>query len=146
MPMVKRGHKTRIMVFGTFDGLHKGHSHFFKQARRLAKNPFLIVSVARDLNVQRIKGRLPLQNEKKRLINLQALQVVDKVVLGGLKSHLAHILKEKPEIIPLGYDQIAYTKNLAKDLRQRGLVLKIVRLKAHKPHKYKISLLRKGHE
>ena len=49
--------KTRIMVFGTFDGIHRGHLHFFKQARGLVKNPYLIVSVARDVNVKRIKGR-----------------------------------------------------------------------------------------
>ena len=39
------------MVFGTFDGLHKGHLNFFKQAKKLAQKSFLIVSIARDLNV-----------------------------------------------------------------------------------------------
>jgi cytidyltransferase-like protein len=48
--------KTIVMVFGTFDFLHKGHLNFFKQARSLAKNPYLIASVARDYNVKRIKG------------------------------------------------------------------------------------------
>ena len=39
------------MVFGTFDGLHKGHINFFQQAVKLAKNSYLIVSIARDKNV-----------------------------------------------------------------------------------------------
>ena len=51
--------KIRIMVFGTFDGLHEGHLDFFKQARQLSKNPFLIVSIARDKNVKIIKKIFP---------------------------------------------------------------------------------------
>ena len=41
------------MVFGTFDILHQGHLDFFKQARKLVANPFLVVSVARDVNVKK---------------------------------------------------------------------------------------------
>ena len=37
---------TRIMVFGTFDMIHAGHEDLFRQARALAKEPYLIVSVA----------------------------------------------------------------------------------------------------
>ena len=49
-------HKVKIMAFGTFDILHAGHLNFFKQARKLSKYPFLIVSVARDVNVKKIKN------------------------------------------------------------------------------------------
>ena len=49
--MSKKTVEKRIMVFGTFDGLHKGHLNFFKQAKNFAENSFLIVSVARDKNV-----------------------------------------------------------------------------------------------
>ena len=52
--------KTRIMVFGTFDGVHMGHLDFLKQARKLARESFLIVSVAREKNVFRIKNKKPL--------------------------------------------------------------------------------------
>ena len=41
--------KTRIMVFGTFDGLHKGHLDFFKQAKNFIENSFLIVSISSGL-------------------------------------------------------------------------------------------------
>ena len=54
----------KIMVFGTFDGVHKGHINFFKQARVLSKNPYLIVSIARDKNVKKIKGKISLQDRK----------------------------------------------------------------------------------
>ena len=131
------------MVFGTFDGLHEGHSNFFKQSRKLSSSPFLIVSLARDKNVVKIKGKLPDLNEKKRLILLKNNSLVDKVVLSGIKDHIPHILKESPDIIALGYDQKAYVKNLKKDLKNKGLIVKIVRLKPYKKHIYKTHLLKK---
>ena len=130
------------MVFGTFDVLHKGHLNFFRQARKLSTRPYLIVSVARDLNVQKIKGRKPDAAEKQRLAVIKKCPLVDKSVLGGLKSHIPHILKEKPDIIALGYDQLAYVKNLKKLLQKSGLKVKIVRLKAFYPKVYKSSLFK----
>ena len=76
--MSKKGVDKKIMVFGTFDGLHQGHFNFFKQARALKtlvpgqaknfmKNSFLIVSIARDKNVFKIKGKSPGKNEKERM-------------------------------------------------------------------------------
>ena len=136
--------KTPIMVFGTFDGLHKGHLDFFKQARRLSENPFLIVSIARDLNVKRIKGRSPSKGERARMIEVKKIRLVDKVVLGGNRNYLSHILKEKPEIIALGYDQSEYTDNLKKELADAGLKnIKIVRLKKYYPNLYKSSIITK---
>lgn len=129
------------MVFGTFDDLHKGHLDFFKQARNLAKFCFLIVSVARDKNVFKIKGRYPNKNEKKRMLLVKKCKLVDKVVLSGIKNHIPHIIKEHPDIIALGYDQRAYVKNLKKDLRDRGVKAKIVRLKPYKEKIYKNRLL-----
>ncbi len=131
------------MVFGTFDGLHKGHLHFFKQARKLAKQPFLIVSVARDKNVLKIKGQLPFLNEKKRQVLIRKCLLVDKAVLSGRGNHIPHIAKERPKIIALGYDQKAYIKNLKKDLKNKGLLVKVVRLLPYKENIYKNNLLRK---
>ncbi len=54
---------TRIMVFGTFDMIHEGHADLFRQARALASDPYLIVSVARDAVAQRIKGNRPRHSE-----------------------------------------------------------------------------------
>ncbi len=132
----------RIMVFGTFDVLHKGHINFFKQARSLSRDPYLIVSVARDINIKKIKGRKPINSEKKRLIAVRASKLVDKAVLGGLKHHFPHIIKEKPQIIALGYDQKNYTANLKRHLTKLGLRVKIERLKAFKPKIYKSSILK----
>lgn len=131
--------KTRIMVFGTFDILHKGHLNFFKQARFLSKKPFLIVSIARDVNAKKIKGHRPKNTERKRLLNVKTSHLVNKAVLGAQKDYITHITQHKPHIIALGYDQKAYTKNLKAYLTKQGLNVKIRRLKAYKPNIYKSS-------
>lgn len=135
---------TRIMVFGTFDIVHEGHKDFFKQARKLAgkSKPYLIVSLARDRNVKKIKGRTPDASERKRLARIKALPEVDKAMLGALGDHLPHIVKEKPDIVALGYDQKAYTHGLRINLKRAGWLCKVVRLKSYKPRIYKTSIIK----
>ncbi len=134
--------ETKIMIFGTFDGLHRGHLNFFKQARGLAKNPFLIVSIARDKNVKRIKNKLPEFKEIERMNLVKKSKLVDKTVLAGIKYYLPHILKESPDIIALGYDQKYYVEDLKKDLKNNKISLQIIRLKPYKENIYKNSLLK----
>jgi len=141
--MAEKKSQTRIMVFGTFDDLHRGHLDFFKQAKKLAPRSFLIVSIARDKNVFKIKGKYPNKNEHTRIILVKKCKLVDKTVLSGIKNHLPHIIKEKPDIIALGYDQKAYVKNLKKDLKNKGILVKVVRLKPYKEKIYKNYLLKR---
>lgn len=138
--------KQKVMVFGVFDLLHPGHLDFFMQARKLGTQ--LIVSVARDVNVFKIKGQKPVHDEKQRMENINVLPMVDKVVLGGIKDPWPHILKQKPDIIALGYDQKEYVSSKAssfeEELFKHGLKnTKVVRLKAHKPKTYKSKILRR---
>lgn len=137
---------TRVMVFGTFDVMHKGHEHMFQQARALAQmmgcEPYLIVSVARDSNVARIKGSAPLLSERKRLKLVASSPLVDKAVLGAVGDHIPHIVRERPDIIALGYDQTNYVRGLKSALVHRGLKVRIVRLKSHYPKKYKSSVIK----
>jgi len=133
--------KTKIMLFGTFDGIHKGHLNLFKQARKLAKEPFLVVLIARDKNVFRIKKKKTIYIEKERMKLVKKCILVDKVILGSVDNYLVNILKEKPAIIALGYDQKVYVKELKKDLKNKKTDIKIVRLKSYKKNIYKNSLL-----
>ncbi len=136
--------KEKIMVFGTFDVLHKGHLNFFKQARALSKSPFLIVSVARGVNVKKIKKHKPINNDKKRLQNVRSCSLVDRALLGAKVNYLNHIVKEDPQIIALGYDQKAYVKGLKKLLAGLGARPKIYRLKSYFSGKYKTSIILKN--
>lgn len=135
--------QTKIMVFGTFDGLHEGHLNFFKQAKNFIENSFLIVSIARDDNVFRIKGYKTKFKDTERRDLVKKCNIVDKVIMAGKKDYLSHILKESPDIIALGYDQKAYVKELKKDLKIRGISIKIIRLKPFKEKIYKNHLLNK---
>lgn len=142
----------KVMVFGVFDLLHPGHISFLKQAKRLGTH--LVVSVARDVNVKKIKGKSPVFEEKKRMEHIKQLKLANKVVLGGLKDPWPHIKKEQPDIVALGYDQkpyityhVTHNKNteelLQKELQKRGLKAKVIRLKAFRPEVFKSSIIRK---
>ena len=135
--------KIKVMVFGTFDGVHKGHLDFFRQARRLTKNSYLIVSIARDKNVLKIKKRKTIHSEKERLALVKKTKLADKVILGSLNNYLTNILKEKPQIVALGYDQKVFVRDLRSEIKKRKIDLKIIRLKPYKQNIYKNSLLRK---
>jgi|SRR5579872_2052356 len=129
-----------VMVFGTFDLVHKGHHNFFNQAKKLGDS--LIISVARDVNVKKIKGFKPWNSEEKRLAALKKLKIAGAVILGDTRGYIKHIKKVAPDIIALGYDQSAYTKTLRKDLERAGLKTKVIRLKPHRPNIYKTSKLK----
>lgn len=134
---------TRIMVFGTFDMIHPGHEHLFRQARALARDPYLIVSVARDSAVRRIKGMSAHTSEGDRREKLANHTLVDEAILGDEEGYIAHILAAAPDIIALGYDQEGeYVDSLEEDLRAAGASLRVVRLLAHLPEMYKTSKMR----
>lgn len=125
----------KVMLFGTFDGLHKGHLHFIKKASKLGEK--IIIVLARDKNVLRVKNKTPLQNETERLKSVQKAFPSAKVILGDLEDYYKPIQDFSPHIITLGYDQKA---NL-KELKEKFPNIQIVKISAFQPHKYKSSLL-----
>lgn len=130
--------KTRVVCAGTFDHLHLGHANFLKQAKALGDE--LVVIVARDENVKRIKNILPEHNEAERRENVEKTGIPDKVILGYTDKDIFLILSElKPDIIALGYDQRVSEEAIQKRLQN----CKVVRLKPYKPDKYKSSYYRK---
>jgi len=54
-----------VMVFGTFDGVHDGHRHFFSEAA--ARGHRVIAVVTRDEHVLELKGKLPLHTLEDRM-------------------------------------------------------------------------------
>ena len=92
-----------VMAFGTFDNLHQGHLAYLKQAKQ--EGDELIVIVARDINVKKIKGKKPQQSETARLKSVEKTGLADKASLGSKTDRLKPILKHKPDILFLGYDQ-----------------------------------------
>jgi FAD synthetase len=129
--------KKKVVCAGTFDHLHKGHINFLKQAKALGDE--LIVIVARDDTVKRIKGFLPTHDERLRRNSVEDTGIPDIVVLGNLDTDLFQILEVlEPDIIALGYDQRVSEEEILK----RFPTCKIVRLSPFHPEKYKSSYYR----
>lgn len=130
----------KVMVFGTFDLLHAGHENFFQQTKKLGN--FIIVVIARDKTVEKIKGGKPFYCENDRSRNLKNKGWADKVILGDLKDKYKVIKKFRPDVIALGYDQFAFTYRLEKFLMDEKMNTYIQRLHPYGPEIYKSSLIR----
>ncbi|MCK5413491.1 MAG: adenylyltransferase/cytidyltransferase family protein [Candidatus Pacebacteria bacterium] len=132
----------KVMIFGTFDIFHKGHEDFFRQAREFGQ--YLIVVVARNENVLKIKGNLPRNNEIARRDEIVKSGLADEVVLGNYSDKYKIIQDNKPDVICLGYDQQVSEDELKNKLIKFGLEnTRIVRLNSFHPKTYKSSKLRK---
>lgn len=132
----------KVMVFGVFDRLHPGHLSFLKQAKKYGEK--LIVVVARDNVVRKLKNKVSSQNEKERMTALRGLPEVDKVILGDQKQgNYGVIKKHKPDVICFGYDQKWLQKDLEKKMTTGELPkIELIQLTPHKPEKFHTSILR----
>jgi FAD synthetase len=134
--------KKRVLAFGSFDGLHPGHLFYLKQAKKFGRE--LIVVIARDERIKKIKKREPLFKEKERKELIEWLKPVDKAVLGNKEEPIFEVLEQlKPDVIVLGYDQKPSNKKLRKELKKRKIKAEIKRAKALNPKKFKSSKLKK---
>ena len=139
MPHTKR----RVMVFGTFDVLHEGHRSLFRQAREHGDE--LIVVVARDETVRRIKGRPPHHGEDARKAAVEEEGLADRVVLGDPADTYAVIERLRPDVICIGYDQSAFVDSLPEELRKRGISAEIMRLAPFRPEEFKSTKIKEQH-
>jgi cytidyltransferase-like protein len=96
----------KVFVSGCYDILHGGHVEFFTQAKALGD--YLVVSVAGEKALWLHKDRkpsLPIEHKKKIL---EALMMVDEVVIGedeedGL-DFKSHFLRIRPQILAVTED------------------------------------------
>jgi len=126
--------KKVVMVGGTFEIIHPGHIFLLREAHKLGK---VVVVVARDSNVRRFKKREPIIDEKQRLKVIRSIRYVDKAILGNPGPDIfSTILKVKPDIIVLGYDQNVDEEELKKFLKENNLNTEVIRLKKLKGKLY----------
>jgi len=133
----------KVMAFGCFDLLHEGHLFYLKKAKSLGKK--LIVVIARDKTITKLKKRKPLYNEISRKKLVEALKFVDKAVLGSdfFKSKMNVIKKFKPNIIALGYDKKNFALKLKKELKKEKINAKVIVLPSFNKKKFNSTKLRK---
>ncbi|NQU77954.1 adenylyltransferase/cytidyltransferase family protein [Candidatus Falkowbacteria bacterium] len=129
----------KVLCFGTFDILHPGHTYFLKQAKKYGD--FLVVVIARDLTVKKVRDRMARNDEKIRKREVLELKIADQVILGDKNNYYKVLDKVRPDVICLGYDQNIFTDKLKQELKARELDPKVVRIKSFKPEKYKSSKL-----
>ncbi len=137
----KKVHKhARVMAFGTFDILHPGHLHYLNGAKKFGDE--LIVVIARDSTVKKLKGKLPTNNEKTRKQIISAMRCVDNAVIGNEGVIYDIVAEVKPDIIALGYDQHVDTEKLERELKKRELKCKVIRLKPFHAKKFKSTIIK----
>ena len=124
----------RILLFGTFDYLHPGHHFVITEAM---KRGDVSIVIARDRNVERIKGGAPVQTEEERLHAVRTMFPSAHVLLGDPEDFLAPVRAVTPDLILLGYDQ-----RLPPGVREEELQCPIERLPAYRPGEFKSSLRR----
>ena len=132
----------KVILFGTFDIVHMGHIHLFKEAKEYGD--YLVVVVARDKNAELVKGFRPFHNEEERREYLHHLKIIDEVKMGCSDEDVYCLIREvQPSVVALGYDQRMYVDKLEDAITEANLNTKIVRLAPYQPDRYKSSNLRK---
>jgi FAD synthetase len=120
----------RVLAAGKFDILHLGHLAYLEQARELVgEDGELVVIIALDKTIEKERGAPPVfpQEQRRRLV--EALGIVDRAIIGlDTEDHTEIVVKISPDIVALGYDQYTDIERLEKQIAERGLNTKIVRL------------------
>lgn len=130
-----------VLAFGTFDGLHEGHRFFLGEARKLGER--LVISVAQNSVVQKLKGRPPRKPLGERLAELCASGLADEAAPGDAElGNWSAVQKYRPNIVALGYDQTKLEAKLREFIKKEDLPVTLITLPAHKPDTYHSSLLR----
>ena len=115
----------RVMATGVFDLLHPGHVYFLTEARKLGDE--LVVVVARDQTARRLKHE-PYVPEHVRREMVEALKPVDRAILGSSTDIYETVVRERPQIIALGHDQVWNEKEVERECARRGVPVRVVRI------------------
>ena len=121
-----------VLTGGVYDIIHPGHIHTLKNSKQ--EGDLLIVSIARDNRVIKIKGRKPINNERRRTILVSSIRYVDFTLLGSKGDIFGVVKKIKPNIITIGYDQTHQISELRRRVKINNLSIKIKKLDSPIPH------------
>ena len=101
----------KVMVFGTFDTLHRGHLFFLRNAAAMGDS--LVAVVAGDKTVGELKGITPMHSYSDRVARIMKTGLVEKALPSDeQRGSWGVIQKERPQVICLGHDQDRMGDNL----------------------------------
>ena len=133
--MAKAGHKKVVMAFGAFDGVHTGHMHYLKQAKKLGN--YLIVVIARDKAEWKFPRSFNLnEQERKKLIEM--IGIADNVILGSTRDALERILELRPDIAAITPYHIIDRNGLEAELKEKGVKTKVRTISVYKREFYNV--------
>ena len=93
-----------VFTAGTFDLLHPGHVHLFRECTVFAQDSPVTVAVNTDEFITRYKGRPPVQTYDERATMVEAIRYVDKVVPNDGTDQATVIEAAHPDLIVIGSD------------------------------------------
>jgi len=117
----------KIIVFtnGCFDIIHRGHVEYLQEAKLLGD--ILIVGLNSDASVKRIKGKpRPYQDEQDRAAILNAMKMIDMVVIFDEDTPLDLICELKPNVLVKGGDYDSQSIVGTKEVEGWGGSVKII--------------------
>ena len=115
-----------IMLGGAFEIIHPGHLHALSEAKNLGNT--LVVIVATDASVERNKGRPPATNQALRVALVSALRPVDLAIPGNKGSIFEILVRVRPDVVALGYDQRHSAEEIVREAAKRGVAISAARL------------------
>ncbi len=92
----------KVFIAGTFDLIHPGHIELMEFASKYGK---VYAVVARDVNVEKRKGKKPLLSEESRLRIVSSIRYVYRARLGDPRDIMKPVVDIKPDVVVLGPDQ-----------------------------------------
>ena len=115
-----------VLAGGVFDIIHPGHIHTLNEAKKLGD--FLVVVIATDKTVIKMKKREPLHDAQARQELVSSLSMVDLCIIGDEEDIFKTVDLIKPQIIALGYDQIHQEKFITEAVSYTHLTLPTKRI------------------
>jgi len=120
-----------VLAGGVFDIIHPGHIHTLNEAKKLGD--FLVIVIATDKTVMKMKNRKPLHNALARQELVSSLSMVDLCIIGNEEDIFKTVDLIRPQIIALGYDQIHQEKFITDGCRKINLDVTVARLESPRP-------------
>lgn len=84
---------------GTFDLCHAGHMLMFKECKEYCD--YLIVGLQADPSVDRPEKNKPVQSLEERMIQLEGVRYIDKIIVYHTEKELYEILEENEHNIDM---------------------------------------------
>ncbi len=120
-------HRPKVLVGGVFEIIHPGHLYLLRKAKELGR---VVVIVARDSTVTKLKGRLPVVPEEQRLEVVKSIKYVDEAYLGSEPLDIEGTLRRhKPDIVLLGPDQNMIEELVRRTIKATGINVRVIKLR-----------------